>query len=172
MQWPLRRGSLLVRCIMIMGMVVVASFFVSPAAAAQPTKNEFTFTASDVISGVCEYPIGFDATLKITEIIFVNESGAVTRSQWHVAQQDTFTANGKTLMGLPYNYKVDFLPDSDGNLVPVYATGIIEKVPLPDGSLFITAGWVDYAAHPDVWIFSADRGNPGNVAAFCAALAP
>ena len=102
-------------------------------------------------------------TLMITEIDFLNASGALTSSQWHVAEHDTFSANGKTLVGLPFSYYVLWLPDSSGNLTPVFADGVVEKIPLPDGSLFISAGRVDYAAHPGVWILSADKGNPGNV---------
>ena len=144
----------------------------SAVLADKPTKSEFTFTGSDTFSGVCGFSVDFSATLNVTETVFFNASGALTRMRWHVAQQDTFIANGKTLVGLPYTYNVEWLPDSSGILTPVVATGVIEKVPLPDGSLFITAGLVIYAAHPGVWIFSADKGNPGNVAGFCAALAP
>jgi hypothetical protein len=55
----------------------------------------------------------------------------------------------------------------------VVATGLAERIPLPDGSLFVSAGWVDFADHPGVdFLLSPDRGNPGNVAGFCAALSP
>jgi len=54
-----------------------------------------------------------------------------------------------------------------------FASGLVEKVPLPDGSLFVSVGRVDFVAHPGVeFILSPDKGNPGNVAGFCAALAP
>jgi len=51
--------------------------------------------------------------------------------------------------------------------------GAAEKIWLPDGSLFVSAGWIDFVDHPDAtFVLSPDRGNPGNVAGFCAALAP
>jgi hypothetical protein len=68
---------------------------------------------------------------------------------------------------------LDIPLDSDGNPTAVVATGVAEKIPLPDGTLFVSAGYVDFLDHPGVsFILSPDRGNPGNVAAFCAALAP
>ena len=64
--------------------------------------------------------------------------------------------------------------DSSGNWMPPVATGIVEKIPLPDGSLSISAGWVDWANYgSDVsFVLFPDRGHPGNQAGFCAALAP
>jgi hypothetical protein len=46
------------------------------------------------------------------------------------------------------------------------------KVVLPDGSLFIAAGRLDVVAHPGETYFFPDHGHIGNLAAFCAALAP
>jgi hypothetical protein len=50
--------------------------------------------------------------------------------------------------------------------------GLVEKVWLPDGSLFISAGRIDWMTHPGMFVLSADKGYPGNIAGFCAALAP
>ncbi len=88
-----------------------------------------------------------------------------------MVEQDTFTANGKTLVGLPFTFNMENRTDSSGTWILGTATGIAEKVPLPDGSLFISAGQIIWASHDGAsFILSADRGNPGNVAGFCAAL--
>jgi hypothetical protein len=38
--------------------------------------------------------------------------------RWHVTNQDTFTVNGKTLVGYPCMYNVEWLLNSSGNLTP------------------------------------------------------
>jgi hypothetical protein len=91
----------------------------------------------------------------------------------HVVEQDTFTANGTTIVGLPFTFSMQFHYDSGGNLTHMYVNGVFERIPLPDGSLFISAGRVDFVDHGvPGFILSPDHGNPGNLAAFCAALTP
>jgi hypothetical protein len=58
----------------------------------------------------------------------------------HVHAQDTISANGKTLVGDPYTFNIEILYDSNLNIMGFYLNGIAEKIPLPDGSLFISAG--------------------------------
>ena len=66
----------------------------------------------------------------------------------HVTGQNTYNANGKTLVGDPFTYeqiyKVAY--DSSGSLYQISAvgTGQAEKVLLPDGSVFYSAGRIDY----------------------------
>ena len=60
----------------------------------------------------------------------------------------------------------------DGEVTHVYASGLVERVPLPDGTVFLSAGRLDFAAHPgSEFRIVPDVGRSGNVAAFCAALA-
>jgi hypothetical protein len=95
----------------------------------------------------------------------------LTRIHQHFTEQDTFTAHGKTLVGIPYTANLEILFDSSGNVTHILASGVFEKIPLPDGSLFISAGRIDFAAYQGAtFILSPDKGNPGNVAGFCAAL--
>jgi hypothetical protein len=54
----------------------------------------------------------------------------------------------------------------------VFASGVVEKILLPDGTFFISAGRLDFLGHPGAtFVLSPDVGNSGNVDAFCAALA-
>ena len=174
MQQSLSTRRLLVRCLMI-AFVVAASvaIFASPAAADQPAKSEFTSNGSADITGVCPFTVHVEFTSSNTLISFFDASGTFTRGYMHVVEQDTFSANGKTLVGIPYVYNGTALFDSSGNMTQLIARGLLAKVPLPDGSLFTSAGWLDVMAHPDLTFHLApDKGNPGNVAGFCAALAP
>ena len=154
--------------------VVATAIFVPAAAAAQPTKTTFSgLTFSAVLSGVCSFDVNVDSTVSGTEIDFVDQSGNLTHVYVHQVEQDTFTANGKTLTGIPYTLNLDILFDSSGNITHVFSNGLVEKIPLPDGTLFVSSGRLDFTNHPGVtFVLSPDVGNPGNVAGFCAALAP
>ena len=153
---------------------VGAVIFALSAVADRPTRIPFEgVTFSSVLTDVCAFPINVDSTISGFEIDYVDQSGALTRIFVHQVEQDTFTANGKTLVGTPFTFNTEILFDSDGNVTHVFASGLFETIPLPDGSLFVSAGRADFTQHPGVgFLLSPDRGNPGNLAGFCAALSP
>jgi hypothetical protein len=152
--------------------LVVTAVFASAAAADTPTIAPFTYTYGAVMTGFCPFDVQVATVISGTRIDFVDESGTVTSSELHVNAQDTFTANGITLTTIPSTFNLHVSYDSSGNPINV-ATGVIEKIVLPDGSLFISAGLADFSAHSDIGHdLSPDYGNPGDVAAFCAALSP
>ena len=139
----------------------------SAALAAKPDQGEVTFTQSTVVSDICSFTFTVDSTYDMTWKDFYDQSGAWTRSNYHFDAQDTFTSeNGKTLVGLPYTFNW-IITTTRSEL-----HGINEKIRLPDGSLFISAGWTDYLLNHNgqSFILSSDKGNPGDVTAFCAAL--
>lgn len=108
-----------------------------------------------------------------TEVDYRDQSGALTRIFAHQLEQDTFTANGTTLVGTPFMFNFEELFDSSGNVTHAYTSGLVETIPLPDGTLFISAGRTDFTQHPGAgFVLSPDMGNPGNLAGFCAALSP
>ena len=154
--------------------VLGAVVFVSTAAADKPAKTDFSNEAfSSVLSGVCAFDVNVDSVTSGTEIDYFDKAGNLIKAQVHQVEQDTFTANGKTLTGISFTFNLDVRFDANGDVVSAVATGLTEKIPLPDGSLFVSAGWIDFVDHPDAtFVLSPDRGNPGNVAGFCAALAP
>jgi hypothetical protein len=73
------------------------------------------------------------------------------------------------LVGEPYRFNVEAVV-SDDEPVQVHATGVLEKVRLPDGSMFIAAGRVDVLATDVEIIIEPDSGVLRNQEAFCAAL--
>jgi hypothetical protein len=107
-----------------------------------------------------------------TQTTYIDKTGATTGIHQHIVEQDTFTANGQTLTGLPFTFNIDVV-FKDGQVTNVFADGLVEKVPLPDGTLFLSAGRLDFAApgNPNFRI-TPDVGRSGNVEAFCAALSP
>jgi hypothetical protein len=144
------------------------------AVADRPTVIPFEgFTFSIVVTDLCAFPINVDGTIGGTETDYVDESGALTRIFVHEVEQDTYTANGRTLVGTPFTFNEQVLFDSSGNVTHDFASGLVEKIPLADGSLFISAGRLDFTQHPGVqFILSPDMGHTGDLAAFCAALSP
>ena len=146
----------------------------STAAAGPPEKSAFTNVEFDsVLSDVCPFDVNIHSVVSGFEIDYFDSAGNIVKAQIHQVEQDTFSANGKTLTGIPFTFNLTFRIDGNGDVTSVVATGVAEKIPLPDGSLFVSAGWVDFADHPGAtFLLSPDKGNPGNVAGFCAALSP
>jgi hypothetical protein len=161
------------RLTIVLAVALGTAVFASSAAAEPPTKTEDTFTGTDVLTGVCAFPVNVELTISGTIKEFFDQNGALTRVQIHNVEQDVFSANGKTLVGLPYTFNLKILFDSSGNITHAFASGEVSRVPLPDGSVFHTAGRADFVDHPGVtFLIQPDHGSQGNLAAFCAALSP
>jgi hypothetical protein len=144
-----------------------------PAAAAAPIHQDVSFSDTATLTGICAVPVRVDLTATGSETVFTDRNGTVTRVEQHLVEQDVFTANGNTLVGLPYRFNLRILFDLEsGEVTHVYATGVVSRVPLPNGDVFLTAGRADFVAHPGVsFLLQPDVGAQGNVAGFCAALA-
>jgi hypothetical protein len=168
-------SSLMLRRLTVVFLVAVgAVIFALSAVADRPTRIPFEgVTFSSVLTDVCAFPVNVNSTVSGFEIDYVDQSGALTRIFTHQVEQDTFTANGQTLVGDPFTAEFQLLFDSGGSVIHAYGTGLFETIHLPDGSLFVSAGRADFTQHPGVgFLLSPDRGNPGNLAGFCAALSP
>ena len=73
----------------------------SAARADRPIISHYAVSDPQLVTDLCSFPITVVESRDITETDFVNASGAITRLQVHVVEQDTFSANGKTLIGEP-----------------------------------------------------------------------
>ncbi len=144
----------------------------SAAAATSPVKYDVTITDGAVLTDVCSFPVAVSSTFTITGIDFFDKNGVLTMTLWHFELQDTLTANGNTLVGIPYKYNIQLTWDRDGNVTGWYVSGIFEKIWLPGKSLFIPAGRADMTDNPFGFTLSPDKGNLGNIEGLCAALAP
>jgi hypothetical protein len=166
-----RRGRMVT--LALFAAAVVAAVFASVASADRPEMFQFEFTNTGTLTGVCPFDITVESTVSGTGEDFFDKTGALIREHDTIVEQDTFSANGKSLTGIPFTFNLQFVVDSSGDLTHVYATGVAERVPLPDGSFFISAGRLDFAAHgfPD-FILTPDQGGTVNLAGFCAALSP
>ena len=154
----------------LLALVVGAAIFASAAAADRPATFHYTTTGSAMLTDICAFPVNVDFTADVSETDFVDTSGNLTRVILHLVEQDTFTANGNTLVGQPYTANLEILFDSSGNVTHIYGEGVAERILLPNGSLFLTAGRSDFIGHPEGFVVVPDVGTPGDVAGFCAAL--
>jgi hypothetical protein len=154
--------------------VLAAAAFAPTAAAVKPIREDASFSDTVVLADVCSFPVTVEYTQTGTLTTFFDENGNITRIQFHNVEQDVFSANGKTLVGLPYTFNIQFLFDPDsGEVTHVFASGVASRVPLPGGDFFLTAGRLDFAAHPGAtFLIQPDVGAQGNLEGFCAALSP
>jgi hypothetical protein len=154
-------------------LAVVCVMFPLSAAAKEPVISHYSVPADTItVSGVCAFDFRITSTLEITEIDYINASGAVTRVYYHLTEQDTFIGPGRTLVGIPYTANLEFRFNSSGALTGFVASGVFLRVRLPDGTLILSAGRLNILAHPGVtFFFTPDFGHSGNLDALCAALA-
>jgi hypothetical protein len=163
-------------CLLIMAVsafAVGATVFAPVAGAVQPIKSQITFSDTSPLTGVCPFDVTVESSVNLTLLQFFDQSGALTRWNGHVVEQNTFTANGKSLTSLPHTFEFEALFDSSGAITHFFENGVLARVVLPDGSVFLAAGRVDFVPHGSPpFLFTPDAGTSGNVAGFCAALSP
>jgi hypothetical protein len=146
----------------------------SPASANAPTTTplNFAFTGTVPADALCPFDVDISAVGTGTERDYTDRDGRLTRIEFHFVEQDTFSANGHVLVGDPFVNVQHGQFDENGNLIHFCEVGVIERVPLPHGTAFLSAGRVDFVDHGFSFVFIPDRGHSGNLEAFCAALAP
>jgi hypothetical protein len=167
------RRPVMMAAIRLFGMAaVVASAVMDPAVAASAASpSTFSFDVTDTFTdtSVCGFPVEVtNHTIgRTTQFSDVLEDGT-GREVVHARAQDTWTANGTTLVGDWYRYTltvtwVDFEP------VAATASGVINKTRLPDGSIFMGAGRINLLTAVG-YVVAPDHGVAKNQDAFCAAL--
>jgi hypothetical protein len=140
------------------------------AVAAAPTTTPVHIVTDEVLTDLCAFPVTVHSVLIGTETDFTDNAGNLVMIVGHGLFTDTFSANGVTLAGDPYHGNARATLDSSGNLTSLTGMGVVERVPLPDGKVFFSAGRTDFLAHTDEVILVPDTGRSGDVAALCQAL--
>ncbi len=135
----------------------------APGGNKQPVDLSGTFVSQDL----CEFPVTIDA--HTTGFLVEVETGKGTIVRAHLNETDVFSANGVSLEGSgTFGIKLNF--DEDGNFVKVVQTGVIVRVPLPNGETFKVAGRVDVIEQDTDFIAAPTNGVTRNLDGFCAAL--
>ena len=173
----MHRKLIVVAIVCSLGALIVPAAFAGGTTHGTVTLTNRTY--NDSAGDICPFAITitYNATIDYTD--FYDKDGRAVGENDHVHEQNTYSANGKNLVGNWFTYEqiYNVAYDSSGNRyqTSVVGTGQMEVIPLPDGSVFRTAGRLDYLS-PEFsdhsWIIVVNSGLSGNVAAFCAALAP
>jgi hypothetical protein len=154
--------------------VVACAVFSATASAAPPKITSGSVTGSPgPLIGVCPFPLTSFPTFTFVEHDYFDNDGNATRTSFFLHEQDTFIGpTGVTLVSDPFDFSFQFTFNADGAPPTVFINGVIERVHLPDGSLFISAGRIDFSADgfPD-FVIAPDQGGIHNLDGFCAALA-
>jgi hypothetical protein len=115
----------------------------------------------------CGVPIDLVVLVgEVDETLYFDKDGTLIMVHDHYVQQNQYSANGKTLTGIPFQFNVQTFIKA--GVVTQVLDGVIEKVPLPDGGLFLAAGRADLTG----MVWGPDHGAFKNLDGFCAALAP
>ena len=163
------RKLALVTSVLALGAAAVLPIY---AAAGKPEKFSFDSGFSLTATGICSFPLEVTSSFRGHEVDFFDKSGALIRANVHVVEQDTFSANGKTLVGEPFTFNIFFSFDENGEPTAVLARGVAEKIRLPNGKLFLSAGVIDFLAQGVDFSVRTDHGRTGDIDALCAALSP
>ena len=162
--------SVLAACSAVLASLTTGLVAAAPAGAVAPVTTPLVATATTVADDLCAFPVTITSTFDGTQRAYFTAGGQLTRIDFHFVEQDVFTANGVTLTGDPFvNEQLSYF--TDGQLVHDFEVGVIERVPLPDGSTFLSAGRVDFIPHGPGVIITPDVGRSGNLTEFCDALA-
>jgi hypothetical protein len=141
------------------------------ALAAQPVITDYTLDVGPiVITDVCSAPIDLSGHLVVRETDYFDAKGSPTRLYLHTVETDTFTGPARALTSDAYTYGTWFTFDANGNIVSGKVAGVIVRVHLPDGSLFLSAGRIVLHPNGPAFNFSPDFGRSGDLSALCRAL--
>jgi hypothetical protein len=157
---------------LILAVATALVFAVVPGAARALTveHGQSHDTVPFVIADVCPFAVQAVGTFDINYTVFWADEAKTrpVRINAAVVESDVFSANGKTLTTMPYHYSGHVYYDAAGQETADFDTGVVAKIRLPDGSLFIAAGRKEILGGQTLLI--PDVGTARNIAGFCAAL--
>ena len=174
MRWLTRLddGRTLRRLLAVGAVMASATMLASSALAGPPVTGAAQYTTDPVtLTGVCAFDVEVTSQLSIRwTYVFDQQTGVQTLGLIHVREQDTFSANGNTVTGLPFTFEAHYVLE-DGTFTHAYYNGVVERIRLPDGTLFLSAGRSDGLADgAPAFYLTPDIGKSGDLAAICAAL--
>lgn len=152
--------------------VVFGCAFAASAYGAKPQTFPVLDDHTVAVTDICAFPVSVTIHAEGRVRLYLDSTGNVTMIQAQIRETDTFSANGHTIVGLPYHLSDQLRFDANGNPTEK-VTGLVERLRLPNGKMFISAGRL--VPPPDSgggFSIAPTVGHTGDVAALCAALAP
>jgi hypothetical protein len=162
-----------IRAASLVAVATVALIVSASATAAPPTTVHVgpdQFAVALDAGALCEFPISWNGTQQSTTTTHYESDGTTVAMRiTQGTEQDTFSANGKTLVGDEYHFTLRALFEN-GQRVARYEYGNVDRVPLAGGAVFLSTGRVLVDSSPANVFFVDEGNNANNIAAFCAAL--
>jgi hypothetical protein len=151
----------LVSCLMV---------FTGFASASPPLKTPLNITINRDVAGICPFPIRIQGTQTGDQVDFFDADGQRIRRHRHGVEEVTLTANGQTLTADPFHFNIIIHFGPTGAVEHAYLSGLVFRVPLPDGTVFQSAGRLDFIAQGVTFAVIPEVGLSGDVSALCDAL--
>lgn len=147
---------------------LVSAFVATPGANAEDSNRSHTEVGGTfVVQDLCDFPVTVVASADFYETSV--DTGHGTTSRTHALETDTYSANGNTLEG-SYIFQIQSTYDEEGNLLQYSQTGVIVRIPLPNGDTFSVTGRADVLNLQTDYISAATHGVTRNLDEFCAYL--
>lgn len=121
-----------------------------------------------VVNDLCGFPVTIDAHVVGHQTVTATGQGSIVLT--HLHETDVYSANGNTVEGA-YTFQVQVAIDDEGNVVKGFQTGVIVRVPLPNGETFQVTGRADTLNALTDYISAPTHGVTRNLDDLCAYLA-
>jgi hypothetical protein len=151
----------------VVTIVAGALFAAQTARASGPTVSGGSFDVASTVTTICPFPVAQAGHITYTERDYADSAGRLSRAILNVAEQDTFSANGVSVTTDLYHYTLFQSFDAQGNFTDFHGSGVIARIDLPGGGLFLSAGKLSLLPDPNKFFFTPDVGRSGDVTAFC-----
>jgi hypothetical protein len=156
--------------VVVLAVALIYSTVAAVAYGAKPDTFPADPTQTGVVTDICAFPVTVSSTTDGVIRVHYDAQGSITRIQLQITETDTLSANGNTIVGLPYPVRGTLLFDAQGNPTSFVGQGPLARMRLPNGQLFVSAG--RFIAGPETaFRLVPDVGHSGDVTALCAALA-
>jgi hypothetical protein len=129
-----------------------------------PIELDYTTVSQDL----CGFPVTIQGHLEGFSVSVEKRHGSV--QNYHFTETDVFSANGNSLTSTSYMFNNHFRLDDQGNVLSATQTGVIVRIPLPNGKTFMVAGRADFLNLEGDFVSIPTNGVSKNREAFCAAL--
>ncbi|WP_146237451.1 hypothetical protein [Georgenia satyanarayanai] len=143
-----------------------------PASAAPPVRESVVDEFSFVDTELCPFPVVIEGRAEYRATLHRNpDTGLLRRVNLHGTEELSYSANGQTLEAdpFPYNIHITFGPEGGAPRSNV-VTGLVLRVPLPDGTTFLSAGRLDFVVTGQDFAATPQVGLSGDLDALCGAL--
>ena len=151
-------------------LVSCLTVFAGFAVASPPLKTPLNITINRDVAGICPFPIRIQGTQTGHQIDFFDADGQRIRRHRHGVEEVTLTANGQTLTADPFHFNIIIHFGPTVAVEHAFLSGLVFRVTLPDGTVFQSAGRLDFIAQGVTFAVVPEVELSGDVGALCDAL--